>query len=334
MSTYKRGGVWWVKINIPGQTTPLRQSSRSTVKRDAVELERRIRQELDDNQRRGILGLRPRRTFEDAMIRYLESGNAKKSMASHIRCVANHMRNAPLEEDRIIDAAATMKQDMLAQGLSPQTVNRRLAVVQRILNLAYKEWRWLDRPLGEFIGPMKTGESEYERHVYLTAERVEHYFAKVNNPEARRAMFALVFTGLRVGELLALTPDNWTGTAVRLTAKTKGKRPRSIPVPEFARPLFQSLPFATTYSTLRYWIEKARGDDDIRLHDLRHTFASWLVDNPEIPLAMVRDLLGHCNLSVTSRYSHIRNERLSILETAMPKLDISRDKYKRYIKDD
>ena len=243
-------------------------------------------------------------------------------MSSHIRQVAKALRHSSLEENDIINATATMKQDMLNAGYNPQTVNRRLAVVQRILNLAYKEWRWLDRPIAEFIGPMKMNESEYARHVYLTPEKVEEYFSRVRNVEAKRAMFGLVFTGLRVGELVKLTPDNWTGTAIRLSAKTKGKRPRSIPVPEFARPIFESLPFAVSRWTLQSWMVKARGEDDVRLHDLRHTFASWLVDDPTIPLAMVRDILGHCNLSVTNRYSHIRTERLQIIEGAVPKFII------------
>jgi integrase len=323
MSVYKRGDIWWVQIFVPGQPKAVRRSSRSTKRRDAVQLERTTLEEIAGQQRRGVLGLKPQRSFEDAMVKYLESGNAKKSMASHIKAVARDLRHASLEEDTMINAVATMKQDLLNKGLSPQTVNRRLSVVQRVLNLAHREWRWLERPLAEFIGPMKTGESEYQRHVYLTAAQVEMYFKRVKNPEAKRALFALVFTGLRVSELFRLTPDNWTGAAIRLTSKTKGKRPRSIPVMETARPLFESLPFKTNHNTLRYWIEKARGNDDVRIHDLRHTFASWLVDDPNIPLAMVRDILGHCNLSVTSRYSHIRNERLSIIEDALPKLDIT-----------
>lgn len=322
MSVYKRGNIWWVKINVPGHNKPFRRSSRSAKKKDALALERTIRQELADNKQRGVLGLKPKRTFEEAVVRYIESGNAKPSMASHISCTAKALRHASLDEDEFIDAVATMKQDFLHQGLSPQTVNRRLAVVIRILNLAYKEWRWLERPMAEFISPMKTGESEYERHVYLSAKQVRAYFSRVNNPEAKRALFALAFTGLRVGELLKLGPDNWTGEAVRLSAKTKGKRPRSIPVPEFARPLFATLPFDVTYNALRYWMEKVRGDDDVRMHDLRHTFASWLANDPDIPLTLLRDLLGHSNISVTSRYSHIRNERLKIIESVIPKIDL------------
>ena len=42
----------------------------------------------------------------------------------------------------------------------------------------------------------------------------------------------------------------------------------------------------------------------VHLHDLRHTFASWMVRG-DVPLAALRDLLGHSSLAVTSKYTHL-----------------------------
>jgi len=44
-------------------------------------------------------------------------------------------------------------------------------------------------------------------------------------------------------------------------------------------------------------------------HDLRHTFASWLVQ-AGAPLTEVRDLLGHASIEMTERYAHLAPDRL------------------------
>ena len=51
------------------------------------------------------------------------------------------------------------------------------------------------------------------------------------------------------------------------------------------------------------------GIKDFRFHDLRHTFAAWAV-TAGVPLAEVRDLLGHKTIGMTERYAHLAPENL------------------------
>ena len=56
-----------------------------------------------------------------------------------------------------------------------------------------------------------------------------------------------------------------------------------------------------------FWLPAIRkaGIDGLRVHDCRHSHASWLANDPRIALAVVRDRLGHSSIAVTSRYIHV-----------------------------
>lgn len=58
----------------------------------------------------------------------------------------------------------------------------------------------------------------------------------------------------------------------------------------------------------RHWLPALRlaGIDPGRLHDLRHTYASWLAQDGQ-PLQVVQELLGHASITTTQRYSHFGN---------------------------
>ena len=127
----------------------------------------------------------------------------------------------------------------------------------------------------------------------------------------------LILTGCRKNEIVRLRRDEVTETCLRLRDSKTG--PRTVflnaearviverrmtagteflfPSPKDAgRPLSSNLP-------LWYAIRKEAGLDDVRLHDLRHTYASHAVMQGT-PLPVVAKLLGHSQTTMTLRYAH------------------------------
>jgi integrase len=141
-------------------------------------------------------------------------------------------------------------------------------------------------------------------------------------PILRDFIWFAALSGMRRGEILSLTPDSIIDGAARL-AISKSGRARAVPLPQAAlRIAKRRLPWQLTISNLNKLFREAResaGMEHVRLHDLRHTYASWLVQAGE-SLATVRDLLGHSSLQVTSRYAHLDLQHLRRAVARLPQI--------------
>jgi site-specific recombinase XerD len=141
-----------------------------------------------------------------------------------------------------------------------------------------------------------------------------------------------VSTGMRLGEILNL---QWTDIdlirkVIRVGNRdgftTKTKKGRNIPMSDQLSEMIQNrkgrasseLVFHRNGKILREefvskrfkcFIRKAGLNDNLHFHSLRHTFASWLVQDG-VSLYEVQKLLGHSNISVTQVYSHLQPEKL------------------------
>jgi integrase len=302
MPIRRRGGAWQIDVQVGG----CRVRRTAQTKKAARELEAQLAERLD----RARHGLRIRYTLEEALAAYLGgAARALKDYAgllSKARLIRASLEGEPL--DRAPEVAQRIIADGLASGLTPATINRRLALLRRLCNLAY-QWGWLDAPLGTRI---KLLAEHQERHVYLTVDEVERLARSCSYPGARDAILLAAYTGLRRGEILALGPGNVRGDLIMLDGNTKNARPRIVPIPDQVQDIAARLPVAITASSLREDFERARTAaklPHVRFHDLRHSYASWLVQ-AGADLRIVKELLGHSTIQVTTRYAHLRSEDL------------------------
>ena len=135
------------------------------------------------------------------------------------------------------------------------------------------------------------------------------------------AILLLLYTGCRLSEILTLRWDYVTAHHLELPDSKTGRR--RIPLPREAYDVLMELPRVqgNPYVILgegengplinlqKPWrrIRKIAGIDDVRIHDLRHTYASVAMQDGIDPFTL-KEILGHKNLTTTLRYAHLADE--------------------------
>ena len=162
------------------------------------------------------------------------------------------------------------------------------------------------------------------RQRFLSLEETKRligFIAEDKNRAAAQAIMLLLLTGARRSEV---TQAKWEDVdwekRVLLVPVAKSGRPRTIALNAGAFAVLKSIPrdpecpyvFPTRHVGLFYpWdrIRRRAGLSDVRLHDLRHSFASFLV-NQGVSLYVVQGLLGHASARMTQRYAHLAPQTL------------------------
>ena len=319
MSLRKRGGVWWIDVYAPSGER-VRRTTGTPDKALAQEEHDRFKAEL---WRRQHLGDKPRHTWNDAVVRWLKEqahkATAKEDVAK-LRWLDQFLGGRDLTAidlariDRIRDAK-------LAQGHSNATVNRVLELVRAILRKCVNEWEWLER------APKVRMLKEPTRRIrFLTPEEAQRLLAALPEHLADMAAFSLA-TGLRAANVTGL---QWS--QVDLTRRLawvhpdQAKARKAIPVPLNAEAVllvrkqvgrhlthvfsYQGKPIRQV-STKAWYAALARaGITDFRWHDLRHTWASWHVQNGT-PLFALQELGGWESPEMVRRYAHLSADHLA-----------------------
>lgn len=319
MSLRKRGSVWWIDFTAPnGQR--VRRSAETDNKNQAQELHDKLKAEA---WRITKLGDRPRRTWNDAVVRWLTEQSHKASIESdkvHLRWLDSHLGRVDLTAitREMLDRIGAAK---LKEGVAPSTVNRVMEVLRAILRKCVDEWEWIDRT------PKVRMLREPTRRIrYLTHEEARRLLAVLPGHLADMARFSLA-TGLRRANVTGLRWDQVDLDNRRAWVHPdQAKARRAIPVPlnEDAmvvvrrqigkhRELVFSFRGARIHQvSTKAWysaLERA-GIDDFRWHDLRHTWASWHVQGGT-PLFALQELGGWESAEMVRKYAHLAADHLT-----------------------
>jgi integrase len=134
-----------------------------------------------------------------------------------------------------------------------------------------------------------------------------------------------LYTGCRIGEAVHATFsqfDESFATWTKPASTTKQKKTHSVPLSTPAQQLLERIHRAANGRPTVFpivngsWLRRQWGEvceaaqiSGLRIHDLRHSYASTLA-NQKVPLQVVGQLLGHAKISTTERYSHLYQDTL------------------------
>jgi len=263
-----------------------------------------------------------------------------KTFEGYMKRIRKRWGRARLTDIRQQDVAAWLA-ELRGEGLAPATVEKTRVIFNRSFQLG-EQWgvagadrnpvRGVPRP--RFSNARETFINEAEAARLLKAAEGSR------NQQLAPIVSLLLLTGMRVSELLSMRWDN-VDTAKRtlLIPTSKTGRSRRLPLAQAAIDIIDKLPRAKDavflfpsrtdpkkhLTTIKHGWQAARkqaGLPDLRIHDLRHSAASALINNG-VGLATVGKLLGHANVASTARYSHFADDTLmAAVEAGAAKLKI------------
>ena len=316
---------------------------RETKHREAVESEARLRTLRDLAteylERHAIVYKRPKSVRDD-----------KAMLEGLILPQLGRIRVAHVSRRDVTDLHTSLQ-------ATPYLANRVLALLRKMFNFAIsdneREWgiaknpasgvqkfqeqkreRWLSKEELERVAAALDGYPE-KRATLADVSEKQRVFVRKEAQRAVNAIRLIMVTGARKGEVLLAAWSQFDlerGVWTKPSHNTKQKRVEHVPLSSQALVFLQSLSKEGDFlfpgrmgehlTDLKFpWaaICKDAQIDGVRIHDLRHTFASHLVSSG-VSLPTIGKLLGHTQAQTTARYAHLADNPLREAANLFPRV--------------
>ncbi len=268
------------------------------------------------------------RSFNELMYRYSTEHAARRANSrrngtsvKHLRAFFGNPRLSQITPKHIV----AYKNKRYADGVKPATINRELSTLKKAYNLARREWEWCD---DNPVCRVSMEQEDNTRDRWLSCED-EPPLLQAALPWLRELLVFAIHTGMRMGEIISLT---WASVDLArrtvTVVKSKNGERRTIPANQTLLALLkEKLAYRSPVVDLVF---RSRSDtplngsnirrslngalktariEDLHFHDLRHTFATRMVQ-AGVDLYKVQRLLGHKSPVMTQRYAHHYPESL------------------------
>lgn len=319
MALYRRGSIWWVRFTTPDGRR-IRASTGTEYRVAAQEYHDRLKAE---SWRVCKLGAKPRRSWQEAVIRWLDETVHKASRRDDL---AQLKWLDPLLRDKLLDEISRDLIDDLArrrkaEGLANASVNQTVQVVRAIMRKAHREWEWIGNvPAIRFLPVPR------RRVRWLSHEAADRLLAELPAHLAEMARFSLA-TGLRQANVTGL---EWSqvdlSRHMAWVHPDQAKARKAIPVPLNGEAMlvlrrqkgrhcvrvftYKGKPVLKPNGKAWRLALKRAGIEDFRWHDLRHTWASWHVQGGT-PIHVLQELGGWSDIRMVQKYAHLSADHLA-----------------------
>jgi integrase len=320
MSLYRRTNspYWWIRFQLDGRE--VRASTGTEDRGQAEELERHAR---DSVWRQVKLGEKPPYLWAEARKRWLDE-TRKRTRAKDEEILSwfdKHLKRQTVQD--ITRPVVEHLRALKAEESSESTADRYMALLRAVLRKCVNDWQVLaSAPKISMYRP-RSPEARW-----LTQPEFEKLCENLPDHLALAARFA-VSTGLRMRSMTALTWDRvdmqnrraWipgaqmkagiphgiflSRKAIRLLRKLKKLNPAGDRVFQW-----NGKPIDDCNTRAFQDAVKAADLQPLRWHDLRHTFASWAVQNG-VQLPDLMQLGGWKSYSMVQKYAHLAPEHLA-----------------------
>jgi integrase len=293
--------------------------------------------------------MQQRATFTELAEKYINHCAPQRNVRGKRNIICNFLipffgGNKQVSSLKLVDFETFYSQQL--EKVAPSTANRRLATLKNMLTKAV-DWGLAYEEVLKAVRKVKlTSEDELARLRYLTQDEARELLNSCR--EDLQAMVAMsLYAGLRRGEIFDLKwEDVCFDVGIIYVRRSKTSLQRQVPISgELSRIMIghstksasEGYVFQSRTGGRREDIRKAFsnackrvGINDFHFHDLRHTFASWLV-MAGVDLTTVSRLMGHKSLAMTLRYAHLAPGHLRCAVNSIPSVNGSSVKYSFHI---
>lgn len=302
MSIYKRGNVWWVYLKLNGDK--IRQSTGTENEKQAQDIHDELKVNLRKQKQLG-------KTTDDALSLWLNAKERNNKEICALRIFREAYPSRPLSQvngydildaladksasnyNRIIsNVSAAIKMALNRGWCNPIHIPKRKVESKRLRFLSHDEWERLQTELPTHLLPMA-------RFAIATGLRQSNVFnLRWDNVDVRRKVAWVDSTESKSKKAISIPLSDY---ACGVLTAQKGLN--GVHVFTYKDKPLKSLKNAWSKALVRAEIK------DFRWHDLRHTWASWHIQNGT-PLAVLKELGGWHSMDMVLRYAHLSPDHL------------------------